>query len=71
MVVLTKKGLRRMEENYYWSGYKSWYPFPKELKMKLLEAYGEEPSPYSYSEQDIYEGARKIIIEYFENKIYN
>ena len=71
MVVLTKKSLRRMEENYYWSGYKSWYPFPKELKMKLLEAYGEEPFPYSYSEQDIYEGTRKIIREYFDNKINN
>ncbi|WHT49798.1 hypothetical protein QNH10_10275 [Sporosarcina thermotolerans] len=32
MVVLTKKDLRKMEENYYWSGYKSWYPFPKNLR---------------------------------------
>ncbi|MDW0116294.1 hypothetical protein QTL97_05065 [Sporosarcina thermotolerans] len=68
MVVLTKKDLRKMEENYYWSGYKSWYPFPKELKKKLLEVYGEEPFPYSYFEQDIYEGSRKIFIEYSENK---
>lgn len=69
MVVLTKRCLLRMAENYYWAGYKSWYPFPKELKMKLLESYGEEPFPYSYSEQDIYEGTRKIIMDYFENKI--
>jgi hypothetical protein len=55
-----------MEENYYWMDYKKWYPFPKELKKKLLEVYGKEPFSYTYTEQGIYYGSRKIIIEYFK-----
>jgi hypothetical protein len=55
-----------MEEYHYWIGYKEWYPFPKELKNKLLDVYGREPFPYTYTEQEIYEGSRKIIIEYFK-----
>jgi hypothetical protein len=67
MTTLTPKKIQKMEENYYWVGFKSWIPFPKELKEKLLEVYGEEPVPYSWSEQDIYEGSRKIIFDYFSN----
>jgi hypothetical protein len=66
MAILTPKDLRKMEENYYWAGYKGWSPFPMELKVKLLKKYGEEPSPYTWTEQDIYEGSRKIIIKYFK-----
>jgi hypothetical protein len=66
MAILTRKDLIKMEEYYYWIGYKEWYPFPKKLKNKLLDVYGREPFPYTYSEQDIYEGSRKIIIEYFK-----
>jgi hypothetical protein len=69
MTLMTRKEIQRFEEYYYWSGYKNWYPFPEELKEKLLSAYGKEPIPYSWTEQDIWEGSRKIIIEYFSNKI--
>jgi hypothetical protein len=55
-----------MEENYYWAGCKEWSPFPKELKEKLLQVYGKEPFPYTWTEQDIHEGSRKIIIEFFK-----
>ena len=55
-----------MEEYYYWVGNKEWYPFPSELKKKLLNVYGEEPFPYEWTEQDIHEGARKIILEFFK-----
>lgn len=57
-----------MEENYYSVGFKSWIPFPKELIKKLLKVYGEEPVPYSWTEQDINEGSRKIIFDYFSNQ---
>lgn len=66
-MILTRKGLAKMEENYYWGGYKKWIPFPEELREKLLEIYGEEPFPYTWSEQDIHEGTRKIIRAYFED----
>ena len=56
-----------MEEYYYWSGYREWTPFPKELKKKLFEVYGREPFPYTWTEQDIHEGSRKIIIEFFKD----
>jgi len=66
MATVTRKDLKKIEEYYYWSGYKSWYPFPKELKMKLLSVYGEEPLPHTWTEQDIWEGSRKIILKYFK-----
>jgi hypothetical protein len=69
MAIMTLKDLQQIEEYYYWSGYKHWYPFPEELKAKLLDVYGVEPFPYGWTEQDIYEGSRKIIINYFENSL--
>lgn len=70
MTIMTIEGLRAIEEYYYLTGYKEWYPFPLELKKKLMIVYGEEPSPHTWTKQDIQEGSRKIIIEYFEQK-YN
>ncbi|SLL37439.1 Uncharacterised protein [Mycobacteroides abscessus subsp. abscessus] len=32
MAVMTKKELRKLEEYFYYVGYKNWYPFPQELK---------------------------------------
>jgi hypothetical protein len=68
MATMTRKELLKVEEHYYWVGYKDWYPFPEELKAKLLNVYGEEPFPYTWTEQDIWEGSRKIITKYFNNK---
>jgi hypothetical protein len=36
------------------------------LKVKPLKKYGEEPYPYTWTEQDIHEGSRIIIIKYFK-----
>lgn len=66
MAILTQKDLIKMEEYYYWSGYKEWIPFPKELKKKLFEVYGKEPLPYAWTEHDIHEGLRKIIMDFFK-----
>jgi hypothetical protein len=68
MATMTRKYLEKVEEYYYWVGYKDWYPFPEELKAKLLSVYGEEAFPYTWTEQDIYEGSRKMIFAYFNNK---
>jgi hypothetical protein len=65
MAILTRTDLLKMEENYYWSGHKERSPFPVELKKKLIKIYGEEPFPYTWTEQDIHEGTRKIIKEFF------
>jgi len=67
MVVLTREGLSKMEESYYWGGNRRCVPFPEELKKILLETYGKEPFPHTWSEQDIHEGARKIIRQYFHD----
>lgn len=67
MTIMTRKDLQKIEEYYYWTGHKNWIPFPKELRTILLNLYGEEPLPYSRSEQDIFEGSRKIITNYFKN----
>lgn len=65
MAILTQKDLAKIEESYYWSGYRKWIPFPEELKIRILEVYGEEPFPNYWTEQDIHEGSRKIIRQYF------
>lgn len=67
MVILTRKDLFKLEEFYYWGGNRSWTPFPEGLKKKLMELYGEEPFPHTWTEQDIHEGARKIIRAYFKD----
>jgi hypothetical protein len=65
MTTLTRKEIQIIEEYYYFIGYKSWAPFPEELIEKLLDVYGEEPLPYSWTEQDIYEGSRRLIFAFF------
>jgi hypothetical protein len=37
---------------------------PEELEDFLLEEYGEEPFPYEYTEQDLYEQIRKMAMNY-------
>lgn len=68
MSILTKYKLRKIEDYYYRTGKRNWFPFPGELKNKLLETYGTEPFPYTWTEQDIHQGSRNIIFEYFSNK---
>ncbi|GAA3947423.1 hypothetical protein GCM10022244_61660 [Streptomyces gulbargensis] len=67
MAELTEKDLMKIEDYYYLTGYKHWYPFPCELKKKLLAIYAKEPFPHEWTEQDIFEGSRKIIMDYFKN----
>jgi hypothetical protein len=33
--ILTRKGITKIEEYYYWLGFKEWYPFTEELKKYL------------------------------------
>ena len=56
---LTKKDLLKLEDYYYWGGYRDWVPFSEELKSKLLEVYGEDPFPYTWPEQDIISKIKK------------
>lgn len=37
---------------------------PEDLEAYLLEEYGEEPFPYEYTEQDLYEQIRKLEMKY-------
>ena len=37
------------------------------LEQMLLDQLGTEPYPYVYTEQDIYEQSRKMILQYNEN----
>ena len=40
------------------------WPIDAHLERMLLEQLGEEPYPHSYTEQDIHEQSRKMIIRY-------
>ncbi|HIT90460.1 MAG TPA: hypothetical protein IAC41_08600 [Candidatus Merdenecus merdavium] len=41
----------------------------KPLEQYLLATYEEEPFPYEWSEQDLYEQIRKLIIQYNQGKL--
>jgi hypothetical protein len=63
-MIMTNRYIKKLEEYFR-------LPFPQELKDELFSQLGEEPEPYAYSEQDIWEQSRKIVIMYgrihFEN----
>jgi hypothetical protein len=42
---------------------------PEELEAFFLDQYGEEPFPYEYTEQDLYEQIRKLIYQYQEGRL--
>ena len=41
----------------------------KSLEEYLLAAYEEEPFPYEWSEQDLYEQIRKLMLQYNQGKL--
>jgi len=43
--------------------------FPKELKAYLYDSYGEDPWPYSFSEEDLYGGIKADAQAYFMEKL--
>jgi hypothetical protein len=36
----------------------------EDLEALILKRFGAEPSPYSYTEQDLFEQIRKLVIDY-------
>lgn len=56
-MVIIKKYIQKLEEYYRFS-------FPKELEDELISWLGEEPTPYEYSDQDLWEQSRKIVLLY-------
>lgn len=63
-MIITKKYIRKLEEYYR-------FYLPKELKEELICQLSEEPEPYEYSDQDIWEQSRKIILSYRRNHLNN
>lgn len=68
MATMTRNDLKKIEDYYYKAGYKHWCPFHEELKTNLLAVYRTEPFLQNWTEQDIYEGARGVIMEYFKSR---
>ncbi len=61
-MTLTKIFLNKMFKQ---SGYK----IDKQLESYLLAIYKEEPFPYEWTEQDLYEQTRKIVYQYNQGKL--
>ena len=40
---------------------------PEQAKAEILENFSEEPEPYEWTEQDIWEQSRKILIKWSQN----
>jgi len=39
-------------------------PIDQELEALILQEYGAEPYPYTYTEQDLHEQIRKLILQH-------
>ncbi|MEA4859561.1 MAG: hypothetical protein VB127_03690 [Sphaerochaeta sp.] len=59
-MVVDKQYLRELRSCYRYDGTK----FTEELEQIILDRLGIEPSPHEYSEQDLHEQARKIVMQY-------
>ena len=40
---------------------------PEQAKAEILKYFSEEPKPYEWTEQDIWEQSRKILIKWSQN----
>jgi hypothetical protein len=56
-MILNEKILKGLERSYRKA-------FPGDLNKYLLVKYGEEPFPYEFTEQDLYENIRRDICNY-------
>jgi hypothetical protein len=61
-MILTPKIIEKLEHTYRMY-------FPEGFKRYLLAKYGEEPFPYEFSEQDLYENIRHDIRDYENGNI--
>ena len=59
-MILTKKMINQMRR---------YSRIDETLKQMLLDQLGTEPYPHVYTEQDIYEQSRKMIMRYNEGEI--
>ncbi len=55
-MIVDSKYLNKMRQNMQ--------RISEELENILIDRLGEEPEPYTFSEQDLYEQTRKIIMRY-------
>ncbi|EHQ88691.1 hypothetical protein DesyoDRAFT_1551 [Desulfosporosinus youngiae DSM 17734] len=60
-MVITKNYIQKLEEYYR-------FIFSKELKNELICQLGEEPTPFEYSDQDLWEQSRKIVLSYYRER---
>lgn len=61
-MIINKAIIKKLERTYR-------IPFTDELKQYLLVKYAEEPFPYEYSEQDLYNNISNDIRDYEAGKL--
>ena len=61
-MIINRQMLNEMEQTYRKS-------FPEEFKRYMLAKYSEEPFPYEYCEQDLYEHIRRDIRDYDQGNL--
>jgi len=54
-MIMTRKKLKDLCDSMRWR-------ISPELESKILLEYGEEPTPYEWSEQDLFEQIRKLVV---------
>jgi len=57
----TRRLVRRLREQ-------SRLRIDEQLERLILERFGTEPTPYTYSEQDLWEQIRKLVAEHNEKR---
>ena len=59
-MIVDKKNMKELRAYYRYSGEK----FTEELEQFIYDRLGTEPIPHEYSEQDLHEQSRKIVMHY-------
>ena len=57
----TRRMIRRLREQ-------SRMNIDGDLEELILKKYGTEPDPYTYTEQDLHEQIRKVVLRYHEER---
>lgn len=55
-MIITEKQLKILCRDNRWN-------LSDELKQHILKVYGEEPDSYSWTEQDLFEQVRKLVVQ--------
>lgn len=61
-MTITRKDLDTKYAHWFWNVHN-----PEQAKAEILSNFAEEPEPHEWTEQNIWEQSRKILIKWSQN----